>query len=68
MEPLQKIMVQEELSDENLAECRKVIYTLLKMEDKGEPLPVPMQTTANNKTKSMKKEEQYKVNSIFKRH
>ena len=31
------------------------------MESKGDPLPVPMQTTSNNKTKTLKKEEQYKV-------
>ena len=31
------------------------------MESKGDPLPVPMQTTANNKTKTLKKDEQYKV-------
>ena len=61
MEPLQKIMVQEELTEENLAKCRNVIYSLIKMESKGDPLPVPMQTTANNKAKTLKKEEQYKV-------
>ena len=61
MEPLQKIMVQDELTEENLAKCRNVIYSLIKMESKGDPLPVPMQTTANNKTKTLKKEEQYKV-------
>ena len=31
------------------------------MESKGDPLPVPMQTTVNNKTKTLKKDEQYKV-------
>lgn len=61
VEPLQKIMVQEELSEENLAKCRNVIYSLIKMESKREPLPVPMQTTPNNKTKTLKKEEQYKM-------
>ena len=54
-------MVQEELTEENLAKCRNVIYSLIKMESKGDPLPVPMQTTSNNKTKTLKKEEQYKV-------
>ena len=58
---MQKILVQEELTEENLAKCRNVIYSLIKMESKGDPLPVPMQTTSNNKTKTLKKEEQYKV-------
>ena len=31
LEPLQKILVQEELTEENLAECRKIIYALLSM-------------------------------------
>ncbi len=36
LEKLQRIMVQEELGDEDVAECRKAIYTLLSMENKGE--------------------------------
>ena len=58
-------MVQENLTEENLAKCRNVIYSLIKMESKGDQLPVPIQTTANNKTKTLKKEEQYKVYIIF---
>ena len=87
LENLQKIMVQEEVGEEELAECRKAIYTLLAMENKGEVvnvvrshhyflptkkyigvfffffqvLPVPVQTTAAGKTKSMKKDEQYRI-------
>ena len=64
MEPLQKIIVQDELTEENLAKCRNVIYSLIKMESKGDPLPVPMQTTANNKAKTLKKDEQYKVRRL----
>ena len=33
---LQRIVVQEEMSEEDLAECRKAIYVLLAMENKGE--------------------------------
>ena len=58
-------MVQENLTEENLAKCRNVIYSLIKMESKGDQLPVPIQTTANNKTKTLKKEEQYKVYNFF---
>jgi hypothetical protein len=61
LEPLQRIMMQEELSEEDLAECRKVIYTLLSMENKSEVLPVPVLTTNTGKMKTMKKEEQYKT-------
>ena len=46
------------------AECRKVIYNLLSMENKGDPLPVPVtqsQTAGSTKTKAPKKEEQYKM-------
>ena len=58
-------MVQEDLTEENLAKCRNVIYSLIKMESKGDQLPVPIQTTANNKTKTLKKEEQYKVYDFY---
>ena len=58
-------MVQEDLTEENLAKCRNVIYSLIKMESKGDQLPVPIQTTANNKTKTLKKEEQYKVYNFY---
>ena len=58
-------MVQENLTEENLAKCRNVIYSLIKMESKGDQLPVPIQTTANNKTKTLKKEEQYKVYDFY---
>eukprot|EP00096_Caligus_rogercresseyi_P005552 TRINITY_DN2132_c0_g1_i1.p1 TRINITY_DN2132_c0_g1~~TRINITY_DN2132_c0_g1_i1.p1 ORF type:complete len:681 (-),score=242.07 TRINITY_DN2132_c0_g1_i1:59-2101(-) len=52
-----KIMVSnEELLEDDLAECRKVIYNLLSMENKGEILPVPLA-----KSKSGKKEDQYKI-------
>ena len=32
--PLYNIMLKEEVTEENLAECRKVIYNLLSMENK----------------------------------
>ena len=35
--------------------------SIVSMEHKEMPLPVPMQTTANNKTKTLKKDEQYKM-------
>ncbi len=61
LEGLQRIMVQDELSEEDLGECRKAIYALLAMESKGDVLPGPVQTTAGGKTKSTKKDEQYRI-------
>ncbi|CAB4057042.1 Trafficking protein particle complex subunit 2-like protein,Integrator complex subunit 13 [Lepeophtheirus salmonis] len=57
IDPLVKTIVSnDELTEEDLAECRKVIYNLLSMENKGEILPVPV-----TKSKSGKKEDQYKI-------
>jgi len=60
LEPLQKMMIDSEMTEEDLAECRKVIYTLLNKETKGDMLPVPA-LAIGGKTKTMKKEEQYRV-------
>lgn len=61
LEPMQRIIVQEELTDEDEAECRKAIYTLISMENKGDPLPVPTVTSVYGKVKTLKKDEQYKM-------
>ena len=54
--------LQEELSEDNLAECRKIIFSLHSMEHRGELLPVPMTTSASGgKGKTMKKDEQYRL-------
>jgi len=60
LEPLQKMMIDCEMTEEDLAECRKVIYTLLNKETKGDMLPVPA-LTIGGKAKTMKKDEQYRV-------
>ncbi len=55
-------ILQEELTDENLAECRNIIYNLLNMEHKGDLLPVPLlPSTTGGKSKTLKKEDQYKM-------
>lgn len=60
--PLYNIMLKEEVTEENLAECRKVIYNLLSMENKGDPLPVALnQSISSSKVKPLKKEDQYKL-------
>lgn len=62
LEPLQRILVQEELSEDNLAECRKIIYSLIAMEHRGDVLPVPLTASVTgSKGKSMKKDDQYKL-------
>lgn len=43
----------------------QVIYTLLNKETKGDMLPVPA-LAIGGKTKTMKKEEQYRDNARFK--
>ena len=58
VEPLQKLMMQRELSEENLAECRKVIYSLLSMENKGEQLPIPI---LHQKSRTTSKKDEYKI-------
>merc|ERR1712223_93042 len=60
LEPLQKMLVQEELTEDNLAECRKIIYSLLSMEHRGDVLPVPISVNGG-KGKTMKKDDQYKL-------
>ena len=59
VEPLQKLIMQAELTEENLAECRRVIYSLLSMENKGEQLPVPLVHQKNSRTNS--KKDEYKI-------
>jgi len=67
VEPLQKLVMQKELSEENLAECRRVIYSLLSMENKGEQLPVPLiqQQQKNSQQRgsssSSKQKDEYKI-------
>jgi len=53
--------MQEELTEDNLAECRKIIYSLLSMENRSEMLPVPVSTNISGKGKTMKKDDQYKT-------
>ena len=58
LERLQRLMVNgDPLSENELTECRKAIFNLISMENKGEILPVPIGATK----KTMKKEEQYRM-------
>ena len=44
-----------------MAECRKIIYSLLSMENRGDMLPVPVSSSISGKGKTMKKDDQYKT-------
>jgi len=58
VEPLQKLIIQPELTEEHLAECRRVIYALFSMENKGEQLPIPL---THQKSRSTTKKDEYKI-------
>ena len=49
------------MTEENLAECRKIIYSLLAMENRSEMLPVPVSSSISGKGKTPKKDDQYKI-------
>jgi hypothetical protein len=49
------------MTEEDLTECRQVIYNLIQMENRSEPLPVPVQLSSTGKSKLPKKEEQYRI-------
>jgi len=58
-EPLHAAMLKESLTEEDLTECRKVIFAIMSMEQKGDPLPGPTGQTVPTVKKS-KREEQYR--------
>jgi len=53
-------MLKESLTDEDLTECRKVIFAMMTMEQKGDPLPGPLGQPVPVSKKS-KREEQYRA-------
>ncbi|KAK7493936.1 hypothetical protein BaRGS_00014818, partial [Batillaria attramentaria] len=55
--PLPALMVKEELTDEEVLECKKVIYNVVSMETKNEALPVP---AVGSRGKGPRREEQYR--------
>uniref|UniRef100_A0A2P2HVP6 Protein asunder n=1 Tax=Hirondellea gigas TaxID=1518452 RepID=A0A2P2HVP6_9CRUS len=56
IEPLTKCIIQKELNDDQVFECKQVILSLVAMEVKGENL-----NTSHARTKGLKKEDQYKA-------
>ncbi|KAF2366202.1 Cell cycle regulator Mat89Bb [Trinorchestia longiramus] len=56
IESLTKYIVQSELTDEQVVDCKQVIFSLLKMEVQGDSL-----NTSHVRTKGLKREDQYKA-------
>lgn len=60
-EILHSIVLKESLTEEDLAECRKVIFSVMSMEQKGESLPGPLGQPLPPGKKGGKREEQYRT-------
>jgi len=54
------LLQQETLDENSVAECQKVIYNIISMENKGDTLPSPL-TSSNTGKKSARKDEQYRL-------
>lgn len=57
-DPLPALITKEKITDEELFQCKKVIYNLISLESKMEPLH-PLNT--GQRMKGQKREEQYKA-------
>jgi len=57
LEPLLSNLLKPSLTDDDVQDCKKVVYKLQAMESKNDALPLPLVTL---KGKPSKKEEQYK--------
>lgn len=55
-EPLTRNIVQKELTEDQVMECKQVIFSLLNLQVKGESL-----NTSHARTKGLKKEDQYRA-------
>ncbi|XP_047468635.1 integrator complex subunit 13-like [Penaeus chinensis] len=58
IEPLAALMLEDNLTDDEVVECKQVILYLMNMEARGDPLPSPM---AGQRGKGMKREDQYRA-------
>ena len=57
LEPLLSLLLQPSLTEDNVKDCKKVIFKLQGMEGRNESLPLPIVTL---KGKTSKKDDQYK--------
>ena len=63
-EPLNKLMIREELTDDQVLECKKVIYNLLGMEERSDALPPACSGHRGDRGssgRSSRREEQYRL-------
>nr|CAD7443228.1 unnamed protein product [Timema bartmani] len=58
VDPLPTLMLKEELTDEEVVECKQIIYSLIGQESKHEPLQTP---SMGQRGKGPKREEQYRI-------
>jgi len=58
--PMISLLQGDTLTEEGVAECQKIIYSLITMETKGETLPGPLAGTNTGK-KGGRKDEQYRL-------
>lgn len=61
IEALTKLMVNKELTDDQVIECKKVLYNLLSMESRNEPLPPTCSGHRDRGVKGNRREEQYRI-------
>ncbi|XP_021942425.1 integrator complex subunit 13 [Zootermopsis nevadensis] len=58
IDPLPALLVKEEMTDEEVVKCKQVIYSLINLETKHEPLQTP---NMGQRGKGPKREEQYRI-------
>lgn len=61
METLTRMIVNEELTDDQVIECKKIIYNLLALESRNEPLPPTCSGHRDRGAKGNRREEQYRI-------
>ncbi|XP_014479751.1 PREDICTED: protein asunder homolog isoform X1 [Dinoponera quadriceps] len=60
IDPLPELMVKEKLTAEEVLQCKQVLFSLLQLEAKHEPLPLPS-IGGGRGGKGVRKEEHYRV-------
>lgn len=60
MDPLPELMVKEKLTAEEVLQCKQVLFSLLQLEAKHEPLPFP-NMGAGRGIKGVRREEHYRL-------
>ncbi|KAB0793824.1 hypothetical protein PPYR_13444 [Photinus pyralis] len=58
IDPLPSIITKEKITDEEMVQCKQVIYNLIALESKHEPLHL---ANMGQRSKGQKREEQYKI-------